>query len=189
MQDTTKQVWPINNRLRVLIADDNRDAADSLAFLMRIWGHDARVAYDGQAALNTALTFQPQIGFLDLGMPKLDGYRLCRQIRWDMNLSEMVLVALTAYSDEETRLRVRSASFDYHLVKPVDPVQIQVLLHQARRPAPGQVNARDAAERLREIDFPTSIRKPFRSATRLRAGVPLFRQPAGNHRRGATPGQ
>ncbi len=119
MQDTTKQVWPINNRLRVLIADDNRDAADSLAFLVRIWGHDARVAYDGQEALNIALAFQPQIGFLDLGMPKLDGYQLCRQIRWDMSLSEMVLVALTAYSDEETRLRVRAAGFDHHLVKPV----------------------------------------------------------------------
>ena len=86
---------------RVLVVDDNQDAADTLALLVRIWGHDARVAYDGVEGLRTACAFQPDCLVLDIGLPKLDGYSLAQQIRQGAATAHMKLIALTAYSDEE----------------------------------------------------------------------------------------
>src|SRR6266702_3932849 len=83
---------------RVLIVDDNRDAADSLAMLARVWGYEARVAYDGEAALETALTFRPDCLLLDIGLPRLDGYALARRVRQQPGLETAKLVALSAYS-------------------------------------------------------------------------------------------
>jgi CheY-like chemotaxis protein len=188
MPNSTKPVWPINKRLRVLIADDNRDAADSLAFLMRVWGHDPRVAYDGWAALATTLAYEPQVAFLDLGMPKLDGYQLCVRIRRELHLPDMLLVALTAYSDEESQLRAFWAGFDHHLVKPVDPLQIQMLLSQPLQPGALQADGDNASEALREIDFPTSARFPFHTASRMRLANGLL-PGSGESRKRLTPSQ
>jgi two-component system, OmpR family, response regulator len=120
--------------LRVLVVDDNRDAADTLAALAGIWGHDARAAYDGPAALATAQSFAPDCLFLDIGMPQMDGYAVARQVRQTPALRAVKLVALTAYSGVDHKRRVREAGFDYHLTKPADPGELErlfVMLAQA----------------------------------------------------------
>ncbi len=184
MRRTNPQLWPANKRLRVLIADDNHDAADSLAFLVRIWGHDARVAYDGEAALALATTFRPHVALLDIGMPKMDGYQLCRHFRQDKTLAETVLVALTAYSDEQTLRSASAAGFDHHLVKPAEPVRIQMLLNQARGANADEAGAEESPARLREIDFPTVTRRPPPVLTRFCAGAMPFRAFAGKREGG-----
>ncbi len=114
--------------LRVLVVDDNRDAADSLALLLRMWGHEVRVAYDGVEGLRSACAYEPDCALLDIGLPKLDGYSLARRFRDEQNLRRTKLIALTAYSGEHTISRAHEAGFDYHFVKPADPDLIRRLL-------------------------------------------------------------
>jgi PAS domain S-box-containing protein len=116
--------------LPILVVDDNRDTAETLALVLRLEGHDVRVAHDGQTALNVARSHRPAVAFLDLGMPGMDGYELCRRMRAEPTLAPMFLVALTGYGQEEDRRRSREAGFDRHLVKPVEPHSLQrVLAH------------------------------------------------------------
>jgi CheY-like chemotaxis protein len=114
-----------DRRLRVLIVDDNADAADSLCALLRLWGYDARAAYDGEEGLEQASALVPDCLFLDLGLPGIDGYELARRLRQHPVLRKANLVALSAYSDVE---RSRAAGFDHHLVKPADPQEVEALL-------------------------------------------------------------
>jgi signal transduction histidine kinase/DNA-binding response OmpR family regulator len=107
--------------LRMLVVDDNADAADSLAICLRLTGHEIRVAYDGATALNLATEFVPEVVLLDIGLPEMDGYEIARRIRADERLGRPVLIAVTGYGQETDRARTREAGFDYHLVKPVDP--------------------------------------------------------------------
>jgi two-component system, OmpR family, response regulator len=116
------------SKVRVLVVDDNRDAADSLCRWLRARGYDVRTAYDGQSALDEAMTFEPACVFLDLGLPVLDGFDVARQIRQHPVLNAAKLVALTAYSHEEHGKRVRSTGFDHHLVKPASPADIERIL-------------------------------------------------------------
>jgi CheY-like chemotaxis protein len=116
------------NRLRVLIVDDNRDAADSLCMLLRLWGHDCHVAYDGVAGFRAACDFQPDCLLVDIAMPELDGYTLARTVRAQPGLERATLLALTAYSDEEYVRCSREAGFDLHLIKPTDPFEIETLM-------------------------------------------------------------
>src|SRR5690349_3821302 len=88
-------------RLRVLVVDGNADAADSLCALLRLWGHEARAAYDGPAGLELASALVPDCLFLDIGLPGLDGYELARRLRQQPPLREAKLVALSAYGDAE----------------------------------------------------------------------------------------
>jgi DNA-binding response OmpR family regulator len=113
---------------RILVVDDNEDAAESLALLLRLGEHEVRVAYDGQTALATARTFQPEIVLLDLGLPGLSGYEVARRLRHEPDMGEMRIVALTGWGQEEDRRRTRDAGFDHHLVKPVDPDALNRLL-------------------------------------------------------------
>jgi CheY-like chemotaxis protein len=106
--------------LRVLVADDNRDAAESLAALLRILGNDVKVAYDGIEAVEAARAFRPNVILLDIGMPLLDGYGAAREIRRDPQIGVAKLVALTGWGQEEDRQRVRAAGFDEHIVKPAE---------------------------------------------------------------------
>ena len=115
-------------RRRVLVVDDNTDAAESLAALLRINGHDTRLAHDGPDALREAEAFHPDVVFLDIGMPTLDGHetaRLIRQQPWGRN---MVLVALTGWGQVEDRRRSKAAGFNHHLVKPADPAVVANLI-------------------------------------------------------------
>lgn len=104
---------------RILIADDNYDAAAALAILMKFRGHDARVAHDGEEALAVAQTFEPHVVLLDLGMPKMDGYDTARRMRAEPWGKKAVLVALTGWGQPQDRQRTEEAGFDVHLVKPV----------------------------------------------------------------------
>jgi PAS domain S-box-containing protein len=105
---------------RIFIVDDNHDAANSLAQLLRILGNDVRTGYDGQAAVDGAGQFRPDVLLLDIGLPKLDGYQACRMIRQEPWGKDIVIVALTGWGQEDARSLSREAGFDRHLVKPVD---------------------------------------------------------------------
>jgi signal transduction histidine kinase/CheY-like chemotaxis protein len=106
---------------RILIVDDNRDAADSLGLLLGLDGHDVRVAYAGRQALEIVQeAFKPEMAILDLGLPDLSGYDLARLLRQDPSMQRITLVALTGWGQEEHKQRAREAGFDHHLTKPVD---------------------------------------------------------------------
>lgn len=117
--------------LRVVVADDNQDAAETLAVLLRAIGHDVRVALDGAEALEAARSFRPRVVLLDLGMPRLDGYQAARAIRADPNTRTVYMVALTGWGQENDRARAREAGFDDHLVKPADLDGLQRVLAAA----------------------------------------------------------
>ena len=110
------------------MVDDNRDAADSLGFLLESLGADVRVVYDGPAALEALPVFKPTAVVLDLGMPGMDGYDVARRIRQQPDFQGIILIALTGWGREDDRRRTHQAGFDHHLVKPVDPVILQTLL-------------------------------------------------------------
>src|SRR5262245_37704840 len=114
--------------LRILIVDDNRDAADSLVMLLRLMGNDTRTAYDGQEGVAVAGEFNPDVMLLDIGLPKLDGYEACQRIREQAWGKKVVLIAMTGWGQEEDRRRAQEAGFDHHLVKPVDPQDLMKLL-------------------------------------------------------------
>jgi CheY-like chemotaxis protein len=146
---------PGEDRLRVLIVDDNRDAADSLCVLVQMWGYAVRVAYDGAEALEAATTFQPDYLLLDIALPGIDGCSLARQIRRQPALERARLVALTAYSGEEQSRRIREAGFDQHLVKPADPHEVeellQMLIEVRELASQGVELAREARQELKEV--------------------------------------
>ena len=124
------------SRRRVLVADDNRDAADSLAMLLGYMGHDVRAAYDGEAALAAAAAFRPELVLMDLGMPKMDGYEAARRIRAEPWGGARFLVALTGWGADDDRERTRAAGFDRHLVKPVDPAALTTLIAELPAASP-----------------------------------------------------
>jgi DNA-binding response OmpR family regulator len=119
---------------RVLIVDDNRDAADSLALLLGLEGHEARVAYAGRPAIEVAHEFKPEVAILDLGLPDLSGYDVARLLRQDPALARVELIALTGWGQEEHRRRALEAGFDHHVTKPVDLEQLGHLLGGPRAP-------------------------------------------------------
>jgi len=113
---------------RVLVVDDHPDVAESLALLLRLDGHDVRVATDGEAALGVAAEFRPEVVFLDLGMPGMNGYETARRLRDEVGLAGAAVVALTGWAGEADRERTRAAGFAYHLAKPPDPAEVAALL-------------------------------------------------------------
>jgi PAS domain S-box-containing protein len=113
---------------RVLVTDDNVDAADSMAMMLEIMGHEVEVAHDGLQALAAAPSFRPNVFLLDIGMPNLNGYDTCRRLREQPGGDRLHVIALTGWGQEEDKRRSREAGFDYHLVKPVEPAALQELL-------------------------------------------------------------
>jgi two-component system CheB/CheR fusion protein len=116
---------------RILVVDDNVDLGDSLVMLLQLKGHSVRVATDGLAALEAVQDHPPDLVFLDICMPGMDGHEVARRLRQNPLLQKTVLVAMTGFSQEEDRRRSREAGFDYHLVKPVEP---EVLLKLVKDP-------------------------------------------------------
>jgi two-component system CheB/CheR fusion protein len=112
----------------ILIVDDNVDAAQSLALLLRRLGHDVRIAHDGESGLSAALMHRPQLVFLDIGLPRLDGYEVAQRLRARFGSRQMRLVAMTGYGHAHDRLRSSAAGFDEHLVKPVEWSAIETTL-------------------------------------------------------------
>jgi signal transduction histidine kinase/CheY-like chemotaxis protein len=118
---------------KVLVVDDNTDAVQSLALLLRMWGHEVRVAHDGPTALALAAEFQPEAVLLDIGLPGMDGYEVARRLRQHPGTAQVLLVAITGYGQEDDRLHSQAAGFDQHLIKPVDPNTLRPLLATIRR--------------------------------------------------------
>jgi CheY-like chemotaxis protein len=115
---------------RILVVDDNDDAAATLALLLSLMGHETRTANNGVDAIEVAELFHPDVALLDIGMPKLNGYDAARRIRQKPWGREMLLVALSGWGQEADRTKSSGAGFDHHLVKPVDVAEIQRLIAQ-----------------------------------------------------------
>ncbi len=129
---------------RVLVVDDNRDAAESLAMLLKLLGSEVHVAYDGPGALEALRTYRPSVVLLDIGMPGMDGHEVARRIRRQPELQDVTLIALTGWGQEEDRRRSQEAGFDYHLIKPVDVGALETLLSSLEVGAVGQRAGRGA---------------------------------------------
>jgi two-component system, chemotaxis family, CheB/CheR fusion protein len=113
---------------RVMIVDDNSDTVESVAEIVRSWGHEVAVAQDGPSALELASTFRPDIALLDIGLPQMNGYELARRLREMRSMNRMLLVAISGYAGVEDRRRSHEAGFNLHLVKPINPRRLQNLL-------------------------------------------------------------
>ena len=106
---------------RVLVVDDNKDTADSIVSLLRLAGYEALAAYTGFSGMKLALSYQPRIALLDIGLPEMDGFEIARRLRRDPKSQEILLIAMTGYGEEHYQRASREAGFSHHLVKPVDP--------------------------------------------------------------------
>ena len=127
--------------LRILVVDDYADNAESMAMLLRLDGNQVFVALDGPTALEMAEIARPDVVLCDISMPNMTGYEVARQLRmWFGN--RPLLAAITAYSSNEARGQSLAAGFDYHFVKPVDPVEVRELLREFARNSKGLLLAR-----------------------------------------------
>ena len=113
---------------RILIADDNEDAARTLEVLLGLGGHQVCVALDGQEALDLASTFRPDVALLDIGMPRLTGHEVARRLRQDPRFDGTWLIALTGWGQDLDRRKSEEVGFDRHLVKPIDPATLMALI-------------------------------------------------------------
>jgi CheY-like chemotaxis protein len=116
---------------RVLVVDDNTDAAEMLATLLSMDGHDVKTAASGPAALDIVKDFHPEIAFLDIGLPGMSGYELARRIRTEPRLAGITLIAVTGWGQDEDRRQSKEAGMDHHLTKPVDPREVQAFVAQS----------------------------------------------------------
>jgi CheY-like chemotaxis protein len=124
----------------ILLVEDNRDAAESLAILLELLGHRMRVVHDGVAAMEAARSKVPDVMLVDIGLPGMDGHEVARQVRLDPNLKNVTLIALTGYGHKEDKRRAMAAGFDYYLVKPVDTDLLQELLARTRGDGPAKAS-------------------------------------------------
>jgi two-component system CheB/CheR fusion protein len=113
---------------RILVVDDNRDSAESMAMLLQLSGHATWIAYDGHAALTLAAAHSPDVVLLDIGLPGIDGYQVARRLRELPQTCDSLLIALTGYGQADDRQRSAEAGFDGHLVKPVDIDALHLLI-------------------------------------------------------------
>jgi CheY-like chemotaxis protein len=117
--------------LRIMVVDDNYDAAESMGLLVKLWGHETRIVHDGRSAVDLCRTFKPNVVLLDLGLPGMSGYEVARCLREEHGDS-MLLYALTGYGQTEDKERSKAAGFDHHLVKPIDPDTLKALLNSPK---------------------------------------------------------
>jgi len=120
--------------VKILVVDDNADAAESMALLLQQAGHHVSIAHDGPTALSIADRERPRVVLLDIGLPGMDGYEVCRELRKTGH--DAIIVALTGYGQEEDRQRSREAGFDGHQVKPGDPAELMRLLARSAASSP-----------------------------------------------------
>jgi CheY-like chemotaxis protein len=117
---------------KVLVVDDNRDAADTLAMLLRGLGHVVETAYDGELALVAARRIRPDVIFLDIALPGMDGFRVAEELRRDSNFARTLLVAVTGLANDEHRDRSHAVGIDVYLIKPIDSRFIESFVGDAR---------------------------------------------------------
>jgi CheY-like chemotaxis protein len=116
------------NDTRILVAEDVKDSADTLDLLLRFWGYQSTAVYDGKHALEVAAALRPDVVFLDLGLPDMDGCEVARQLRGLSGMKDALLVAITGYGRQADIQRCKEAGIDLHFLKPVDPNQLRQLL-------------------------------------------------------------
>jgi PAS domain S-box-containing protein len=128
--------WPAaaSTKRRVLVVDDNADAATTTCTLLKAWGHDVQAVHSGPAAIERVREFQPQIILLDIGLPGMSGYEVAKHVRQEPSSQGVVIAALTGYGQEADRERSRKSGFDYHLTKPADPALLASVLAMSRDP-------------------------------------------------------
>jgi CheY-like chemotaxis protein len=124
-------------KFRVLVVDDNIDAADSMAMLLRFLGHEVQVAYGGKAAIEAARTSRPDAILLDIGLPDIDGYEVASSLKRDPAVAAVPIVAVTGHGRETDRAQAQQAGFDAYLVKPADPGRLAELLTSFKRSMAG----------------------------------------------------
>jgi CheY-like chemotaxis protein len=124
---------PATGPKRVLIVDDNLDAAETLAMMLELLGQDTRQAHEGDGALKAAVEFRPELIFMDIGLPGLSGHDIAKRMRGDLGMTDTYIVALSGYGTEEDRRKSLHAGFDSHLVKPLDPSTLPSILAAAER--------------------------------------------------------
>jgi CheY-like chemotaxis protein len=112
---------------RILIADDNRDSAETMGMLLNLSGHEIHLAHTGAEALEVARRVRPDIGIFDIGMPDMNGYDVAERIRHEVWGKDMVLIAVTGWGQDSDKRRALAAGFDHHLTKPVDPDKLETL--------------------------------------------------------------
>jgi CheY-like chemotaxis protein len=117
---------------RILVVDDNVDAAVTISALLKAWGHEVQTAYNGPSALETVERFRPDIILLDIGLPGMSGYDVARNLRAEPSAKGVIIAALTGYGQDADRQRSWDAGFDYHLTKPPDPTLLESLLASPR---------------------------------------------------------
>ncbi|HXO21354.1 MAG TPA: response regulator [Thermoanaerobaculia bacterium] len=122
--------------MRVLVLDDHADTVDVLSTLLEMWGHQVRPLKDSQTAVAAALEFQPHAALIDIGMPAVSGYDVARALRRQTALNGVRLIAVTGFGRAEDRRRTREAGFDHHLLKPIDPSELRLLLEAPPLPQP-----------------------------------------------------
>lgn len=118
--------------LCILVIDDNQDAADVLGMLLRVLGHQVHIAHGGRAALERVELLHPDLIFLDLGMPHIDGYEVARHVRQDPRLTGTRLIAVTGYADQRRRELAAEAGFDDYLIKPTNVADLQAVIGRTR---------------------------------------------------------
>jgi CheY-like chemotaxis protein len=119
--------------LHVLIIEDNSDAAEMLAVILRMYGHDVGIAANGTTALEMVRTEMPEVVLLDIGLPGMDGYELARRLRYHCPEKTPLLIAVTGHGLEEDVRRSAEAGIDLHMLKPVDPVRLQTVLNKFQK--------------------------------------------------------
>ena len=144
-ETSSKDISDTGAAMRVLIVDDNVDAAISMMLFVRMWGYDARMAHDGVSAVEAAGAYHPDVVLLDIGLPRLDGFEVASRLREDRSLDSVPLIAVTGYGQEEDRRRTREAGFAHHFVKPVDPEKLRAVLRSVheQRHISGSPRARE----------------------------------------------
>ncbi len=140
----------------MLVLDDSQDTADSLGFLLSLWGHEPVIAYGGQTAVELALIYRPHVALLDLSLPYLDGYEVAARLRATAGLEGMLLIAITGLIQEEARRRTSALGFAHHFTKPVDPDELRSLL------AGVEVLRPELSTRVRELRRPPLVKYRYR---------------------------
>ncbi len=144
----------VTTRRRVLIVEDNRDAQEALQCLLELWGHEALVAADGTSGYESAVALRPDVALIDLGLPGMDGYEVARKVRAALGSASPLLIALTGYGAPEQRSQALAAGFDLHIVKPVEPDRLSMLLEEYAATAPS--SARQAASQEQAASLETT---------------------------------
>ncbi len=124
---------PASSGKRVLIVDDNVDAAETLAMMLELLGQQTRQAHEGVGAIKAAQEYQPELIFMDIGLPGLSGHEVAAKLRGELGMRDTFIVALSGYGTDEDRRKSMRAGFDSHLVKPLDPSALPEILAQADR--------------------------------------------------------